>query len=279
MSKQLYVLNRVGEDTWVASQSSSWRKQKVMDRTGFGSQMRSSALHLSTLHCMSFLLNLGIPRIQVFCIISQVTVSRFFVRKLQTSSLPAPWLTHQWDSSCSSGTQTGINKTAWRSHNFRAWIAFSALYSVLCVLGHNFTSLDLGVPICRMPLLYKKRKKEGKKDSAKSCPNLAALWIVACQPPPFLGFSMQEYWNGLPFPSPGDLPNPGIEPRSPALQADSLLTELSGRARESFPQVLATPNPASRFFQTVYYTLQHSRWHIRYGMGVLLEGRLFHFSS
>ena len=43
-------------------------------------------------------------------------------------------------------------------------------------------------------------------------------------------FSRQEYWSGLPFPSPGDLPNPGIEPGSPALQADSLLTELQGKS-------------------------------------------------
>ena len=42
-------------------------------------------------------------------------------------------------------------------------------------------------------------------------------------------FSRQEYWSGLPFPSPGDLPNPGIEPRSPPLQADSLPTEPQGR--------------------------------------------------
>ena len=41
-----------------------------------------------------------------------------------------------------------------------------------------------------------------------------------------MGFSMQEYWSGLPFPSPGDLPDPGIEPRSPALQADALTSEL-----------------------------------------------------
>ena len=41
-----------------------------------------------------------------------------------------------------------------------------------------------------------------------------------------MGFSRQEYWSGLPFPSPEDLPDPGIEPRSPALQADSLLSEL-----------------------------------------------------
>ena len=43
-----------------------------------------------------------------------------------------------------------------------------------------------------------------------------------------MGFSGQEYWSGLPFPSPGDLPNPGIEPGSPALQADSLPSESQG---------------------------------------------------
>ena len=48
---------------------------------------------------------------------------------------------------------------------------------------------------------------------------------VACQTLS-MGFSRQEYWSGLPFPSPWDLPDPGIEPGSPALQADSLLTEL-----------------------------------------------------
>ena len=41
--------------------------------------------------------------------------------------------------------------------------------------------------------------------------------MVAYLAPPFMGFSRQEYWSGLPFPSPADLPNPGIEPRSPAL--------------------------------------------------------------
>ena len=47
-------------------------------------------------------------------------------------------------------------------------------------------------------------------------------WTVACQAPLSMGFSRQEYWSGLPFPSPGDLPDPGIEPGTPALQADSL---------------------------------------------------------
>ena len=46
-----------------------------------------------------------------------------------------------------------------------------------------------------------------------------------------MGFSRQEYWSGWPFPSPGDLPNPGIESRSPALPADSLLSEPSGNPR------------------------------------------------
>ena len=51
---------------------------------------------------------------------------------------------------------------------------------------------------------------------------------IAPQAPLSMGFSRQEFWSGLPFPSPGDLPNPVIEPGSPALQADSLPTELGG---------------------------------------------------
>ena len=54
----------------------------------------------------------------------------------------------------------------------------------------------------------------------------ATPWTAACQAPLSMRFSRQRYWSGLPFPSSGDLPNPGIEPRSPALQADSLPTEL-----------------------------------------------------
>ena len=50
----------------------------------------------------------------------------------------------------------------------------------------------------------------------------ATPWTVACQASLSMGFSRQEYWSGLPFPFPGDLPNPGIKPGSPALQADSL---------------------------------------------------------
>ena len=51
------------------------------------------------------------------------------------------------------------------------------------------------------------------------------LWTVAYQASPSMGFSRQEYWSGLPFPSLGDLPNPGIEPGSPTLEADTLTSE------------------------------------------------------
>ena len=54
-------------------------------------------------------------------------------------------------------------------------------------------------------------------------------WTIAYQAPPFMGFSRQEYWSGLPLPSPGDFPDPGIEPRSPALRVDSLPSEPTGK--------------------------------------------------
>ena len=60
----------------------------------------------------------------------------------------------------------------------------------------------------------------------QSCPTLATPWTVACQAPLSMAFSRQEYWNGLPFPSPRDLPDPGIESGFRALQADTLPTEL-----------------------------------------------------
>ena len=54
------------------------------------------------------------------------------------------------------------------------------------------------------------------------------LWIIACQAPLSIGLSWQQYWSGLPFPTPGDLPDPGIKPGSPALQADALPSEPPG---------------------------------------------------
>ena len=60
----------------------------------------------------------------------------------------------------------------------------------------------------------------------------ATPWMVAHQALLSMGFSRQEYLSGLPFPSPGDLPDPGIEPRSPILQVDSFLSELQGKTTQ-----------------------------------------------
>ena len=67
------------------------------------------------------------------------------------------------------------------------------------------------------------------KVKSLSCVQLfGAPWTAADQGPPSMGFSRQEYWSGLPFPSPRDLPDPGIEPESPSLQADTLPSEPLG---------------------------------------------------
>ena len=68
-------------------------------------------------------------------------------------------------------------------------------------------------------------ESEGKSLVAQSCLTLCYSWAVACQAPLSTGFPKQEYWNGWSFLSPGDLPDPGIEPGSPALQAYCLLSK------------------------------------------------------
>ena len=69
--------------------------------------------------------------------------------------------------------------------------------------------------------LTNQSKSEVKWSLSVVSNSLRPLWTVAYQAPS-MGFFRQEYWSGLPFPSPGDLPNPGIEPGSPTLQADAL---------------------------------------------------------
>ena len=81
---------------------------------------------------------------------------------------------------------------------------------------HSF-ALDVAVGCLAFT---KNPRKESESVVAQSC-------LILCDP---VGFSRQEYWSGLPFPSPGDLPDPGIEPRSPALQVDSLLSEPPGKS-------------------------------------------------
>ena len=69
-------------------------------------------------------------------------------------------------------------------------------------------------------------KKVKESEVAQWCPTLRNPWTVAHQAPPSMGFCRQEYWSRLPFLSPEDLPDPGIEPRAPTLQADALVKNL-----------------------------------------------------
>ena len=82
------------------------------------------------------------------------------------------------------------------------------------------------------------RKGRGKvKVKVKSLSRIQLLvtpWTVASQAPPSMGFSRQWYWSGLPFPSLGDLPDPGIKPGSPVLQTDTLPSEPSGKSYSKF---------------------------------------------
>ena len=70
---------------------------------------------------------------------------------------------------------------------------------------------------------------ESESEVAKSCPTVVTPWTVAHQAPLSMGFPRQEYWSGLPFLPPQDLPDPRIKPGFSALQADSLLTEPQGK--------------------------------------------------
>ena len=75
-----------------------------------------------------------------------------------------------------------------------------------------------------------------KSEVAQSCLTLCdPVDCIAHQAPASMGFPSQEYWSGLPFPSPGDLPDPGIKPKSPKLQADALTSEPQGKPINSSP--------------------------------------------
>ena len=77
-------------------------------------------------------------------------------------------------------------------------------------------------------------QSENESEVAQSCPTLCNPWTIAYQAPWSMEFSRQEYWSGLPFLSPGDLPNPRIEPGSPTLQADALPSEPRGKTNTKY---------------------------------------------
>ena len=85
--------------------------------------------------------------------------------------------------------------------------------------------------VCHGFLKLKNSTSQYRKTHFKEmCPTLCnPPWTAASQAPPSMGFSRQEDWSGLPFPSPGDLPNSGIEPGSPTFQADALPSAPPGK--------------------------------------------------
>ena len=111
----------------------------------------------------------------------------------------------------------------------------------------------------RLVIAFLAKSSESESEVAQSCPTLCDAWTVACQAPLSMGFSKQEYWSekkskkikkklnkkywsGLPFPSPGDLPYPGIEPRSPTLQADALTSAPPGKSKHLLISWLQSPS-------------------------------------
>ena len=110
---------------------------------------------------------------------------------------------------------------------------YRGISEIKCYLFIFFSlllSLLQSVLQIRVFVLALRQKGEGRKVKSLSHVRLFVTpWTVAYQAPPSMGFSRQEYWSGLPFPSPGDLPDPGIEPRSPTLEADALTSEPPGK--------------------------------------------------
>ena len=98
------------------------------------------------------------------------------------------------------------------------------------IIHHSFESPSHGYQRRQKESTLEKKKKLSPFAKSLSRVRLFATpWTVTYQTLLSMGFSRQEYWSGLPFLSPGDLPNPGIEPWSPVLQADALTSELPGK--------------------------------------------------
>ena len=124
------------------------------------------------------------------------------------------------------------------------WVVFS--FSLLKIIQHAyslfiFTSMTIFLEYFPWSRMWGQRTGmccatfmwESESEVPQSCPTLCDPWTVAREAPLSRGLSRQEHWSGLPFSSPGDLPNPGIEPVSLALQADSLPAEPQGKPKNT----------------------------------------------
>ena len=149
---------------------------------------------------------------------------------------------------------------------------------LVCISLCTSVSISLGLKTrCRVTEL--KAKHSLNTDCAgglvaQSWPTLCDPMTVVSQTPLSMGVSRQKHWSGLPFPSPGDLPDPGIEPGSAAFQADSLLSEPPGKSKNfiflSFPpecylfkanDCLLGPLSHSRTQRRTWHNEQAQKWH------------------
>ena len=110
----------------------------------------------------------------------------------------------------------------------------------------NFSFFAFSAGKCSFWLKSQRRAMQSESEVAQLCPTLCNPMDCSYQAPLSMGFSRWEYWSGLPFPSLGDLPNPAVEPGSPALQADALWSEPPGKShkegliKEGLPKELQT---------------------------------------
>ena len=122
-----------------------------------------------------------------------------------------------------SGVPGSTGKECCHSTFLVLWQTILTLYNVHVLTAYNsFPQYLHGLPPSFLP-------SEEEVKSLSRVQLFATPWTVAYKAPVCMEFSRQEYWSGLPFPSPGDLPHSGIKPRSPTLQADALPSEPPGK--------------------------------------------------
>ena len=123
--------------------------------------------------------------------------------------------------------QQKINHLKCTFSTFSTWdsAGIQYIYSVICVTNTSIQLQNIFMTPKENSIYIKVKVK-----SLSRVRLFATPWTVAYQAPPSMGFFRQEYWSGFPFPSPGDLPNPGVEPRFPALEANALTSEPPGKS-------------------------------------------------
>ena len=159
--------------------------------------------------------------------------------------LPGGWKSPIWYPQC-------IEIIAWEIRT----MLLTAILFILRTQADHLTQLALNGARLNASVLLRDLKVKVKVKLLSCVWLLAIRWTVAHQAPQSMGFSRQEYWSGLPFPFPGDLPNPGIEPGSPVLQTDALPSGPHTHKKpiqDSLPETLGTCNPYLEFKKKAEY--------------------------